>query len=75
MAERTSFTVTQRLITLVNADKILVLDKGEIIAFGTHVELLKTSTEYRRIFELLPKSEQGDLALGSGSGLNNRGAN
>ena len=64
MAKRTSFTVTQRLITLVNADKILVLDKGEIIAFGTHVELLHTSSEYRRIFELLPKSEQGDLTRG-----------
>jgi len=55
---RTSITVTQRLTTLVNADMIILLEKGELVAVGKHEELLKTCRHYQRIFELLPKSEQ-----------------
>ncbi|MFQ5978078.1 MAG: ABC transporter ATP-binding protein [Candidatus Heimdallarchaeota archaeon] len=55
---RTSITVTQRLSTLVRADLIILLEKGEILAQGTHEQLLTSCAEYRRIFELLPKSEQ-----------------
>lgn len=55
---RTSITVTQRLSTLVRADLIILLEKGEILAQGTHEQLLSSCPEYRRIFELLPKSEQ-----------------
>ena len=58
MENRTSFTVTQRLVTLVNADFIMLFDKGNLIGFGTHTELLKTIPEYKRIFDLLPKSER-----------------
>lgn len=55
---RTSITVTQRLTTLVNADMIILLEKGELVATGKHEELLKSCRQYQRIFELLPKSEQ-----------------
>ncbi|MFW9916190.1 MAG: ABC transporter ATP-binding protein [Candidatus Thorarchaeota archaeon] len=55
---RTSITVTQRLSTLVKADLVIVLERGEILAHGTHEQLLASCPEYRRIFELLPKSEQ-----------------
>lgn len=55
---RTSFTVTQRLNTLVRADKILLFEKGQLLVHGTHEELLKCCTEYQKIFELLPESEQ-----------------
>ncbi|MHA2371077.1 MAG: ABC transporter ATP-binding protein [Candidatus Hodarchaeales archaeon] len=55
---RTSITVTQRLSTLVKADLVIVLERGEILAHGTHEQLLVSCPEYRRIFELLPKSEQ-----------------
>ncbi|MFW9992431.1 MAG: ABC transporter ATP-binding protein [Candidatus Odinarchaeota archaeon] len=55
---RTSITVTQRLTTLVNADLIILLERGELIAAGKHEELLHTCRQYQRIFELLPKSEQ-----------------
>ncbi|OLS19800.1 MAG: putative multidrug export ATP-binding/permease protein [Candidatus Heimdallarchaeota archaeon LC_3] len=66
MENRTSFTVTQRLVTLVNADYIMLLDKGKIIAFGTHKELIKSSSEYKRIFELLPRSEQIEASFNGG---------
>ena len=66
MENRTSFTVTQRLVTLVNADYIMLLDKGEIIGFGNHKDLIKRSREYQRIFELLPKSEQIEASFDGG---------
>ncbi|MFX0113583.1 MAG: ABC transporter ATP-binding protein [Candidatus Hodarchaeota archaeon] len=55
---RTSITVTQRLSTLVRADLIILLEKGQLLAQGNHDELLISCPEYRRIFKLLPKSEQ-----------------
>lgn len=41
--------VTQRIGTILHADKILVLDKGRIVGTGTHKELLKTCDVYRSI--------------------------
>ncbi|MFX1512232.1 MAG: ABC transporter ATP-binding protein, partial [Promethearchaeota archaeon] len=58
MKGRTSITVTQRLSTLVNADLIILLERGELLAAGKHKELLYTCPEYYRIFEMLPRSEQ-----------------
>lgn len=48
---RTSFVVAQRISTVLNADKILVLDEGRIVAQGRHAELLKTSPVYKEIFD------------------------
>jgi ATP-binding cassette subfamily B multidrug efflux pump len=47
---RTSFVIAQRISTVVNADQILVLDKGRIVARGTHEELLETSEIYAEIY-------------------------
>jgi len=47
----TSFVVAQRISTVLNADKIIVVDKGRIAAEGTHRELMETSTIYREIYE------------------------
>lgn len=47
---RTTFIITHRLSQIRWADLILVLERGEIIAKGTHEELLRTSDEYRKIF-------------------------
>ncbi|MHA2502485.1 MAG: ABC transporter ATP-binding protein [Candidatus Kariarchaeaceae archaeon] len=55
---RLTITVTQRLNSLVRADLILVMEKGELIAIGKHDELIQTSDEYKKIFELLPESER-----------------
>ncbi|MCP4543997.1 MAG: ABC transporter ATP-binding protein [Chloroflexi bacterium] len=50
MEGRTSFVIAQRITTVLNADQILVLDQGEIVARGTHEELLETSAIYAEIY-------------------------
>lgn len=45
----TSLIVAQRIGTIMNADKILVLDNGECVGMGTHQELLKTCDVYKQI--------------------------
>ncbi len=47
--EATSLIVAQRIGTIMNADKIIVLDKGECVGVGTHKELLKTCEIYKEI--------------------------
>jgi ATP-binding cassette subfamily B protein len=56
-AERTTFLVAQRISTVLEADTIVVLDKGRIVARGTHHELMESSPVYREIY---------DSQLGSG---------
>lgn len=50
MQGRTSFVIAQRISTVVNADQILVLDKGKIVARGTHEELMEDSEIYAEIY-------------------------
>jgi ATP-binding cassette subfamily B protein len=51
MQGSTSFVVAQRISTVLNADKIVVIDKGCIAAEGTHAELMQSSPIYREIYE------------------------
>ena len=48
--ETTTFIVSQRASTIRHADKIIVLDDGEIAGVGTHDELLKDCTVYQEIY-------------------------
>ncbi|HUX76234.1 MAG TPA: ATP-binding cassette domain-containing protein, partial [Anaerolineae bacterium] len=48
--ERTTFIITHRLSQIRWADRILVLRRGELVAQGTHEELMERSADYRRIF-------------------------
>jgi len=50
MNNRTSFVIAQRISTVLNADKILVLDDGQIVAEGTHRQLLADSPIYCDIY-------------------------
>lgn len=50
MKGRTSFVIAQRISTVLNADQILVLDRGEIVARGVHEELLENSPIYAEIY-------------------------
>ena len=47
--DATSMIVAQRIGTIMNADKIVVLDKGECVGMGTHKELLKDCEVYKEI--------------------------
>ncbi|MCF2136821.1 MAG: ABC transporter ATP-binding protein/permease [Candidatus Thorarchaeota archaeon] len=67
MKGRTSITVTQRLRTLLESDMIIILDKGRLIASGTHAELIRESPVYQHIFERLPGA-QSMVARVSGNG-------
>jgi len=50
MEGRTSFVIAQRISTVLNADMILVLDKGQIVAQGKHEELMEDSPIYADIY-------------------------
>jgi ATP-binding cassette subfamily B multidrug efflux pump len=50
MKGRTSFVIAQRISTVLNADQILVLDKGSVVARGTHEELMEESPVYADIY-------------------------
>ncbi len=51
MQGRTSFVVAQRISTVLKADKILVLDRGQIVAQGNHSQLMRSSRVYQEIYE------------------------
>jgi ATP-binding cassette subfamily B protein len=51
MKGRTTFMIAQRLSTIKNADRIMVLDNGEIVEFGSHDDLMTKNGIYRKIYE------------------------
>jgi ABC-type multidrug transport system fused ATPase/permease subunit len=50
MKGRTSFVIAHRLSTIVKADKIVVMEKGEIVEMGSHAELLERGGRYARLY-------------------------
>jgi len=72
MKGRTTFIITQRLSTIRNADKIIVLNNGEIVEEGTHESLMKKKGLYYRIYQSLfdmqgekslPELKEGDTKV------------
>ena len=54
----TTFIVAQRIGTIMDADKIIVLDNGKMVGMGTHEELLKNCQVYQEIaYSQLSKEE------------------
>ncbi|MEN9563303.1 MAG: hypothetical protein RIR73_1547 [Chloroflexota bacterium] len=61
MKGRTSFVIAQRISTVMNADKIIVLEKGKVVAEGKHKELMEDSAIYAEIYnsQILPNEKGG----------------
>jgi len=74
---RTSFIIAQRISTVLNADKIVVLERGQIAAVGTHAELMASSPIYQEIYESqlgpvlpVPSAVEGSPVEGNGGARN-----
>ncbi|AMO58778.1 multidrug ABC transporter ATPase/permease [Endozoicomonas montiporae CL-33] len=52
MKDRTTLIIAHRLATITHVDRIAVMDKGRVVAVGTHEELLESSGLYRRLADL-----------------------
>ncbi len=53
MAGRTSFVIAHRLSTIVNADQIVVMDRGRIVEIGSHAELLALRGRYYNLYAMV----------------------
>ena len=60
---RTSIVIAHRLATVVNADKIVVMDKGLIVEQGTHQELLAKNGYYSLLYKAQVVSPDGDKMI------------
>ena len=60
--DTTKIIVAQRVASVQEADRILIMDGGRIVAMGTHEELLKSSPIYQEVYESQNKGGQEDEA-------------
>ena len=58
--ETTKIIIAQRIASVQDADLILVMDNGSIVASGTHAQLMKTSPIYREVYEQQTNSAGGE---------------
>lgn len=62
LPDTTTFIIAEKIVSVLKADTILVLDDGKLVAQGTHEELLKTSPVYQQIFKTQKaKEKRADL--------------
>ncbi|HJG84757.1 MAG TPA: ABC transporter ATP-binding protein/permease [Weissella thailandensis] len=50
LSDTTTFIIAEKVSSVINADNILVLDNGEMVAYGPHSELMQTSPVYQEIY-------------------------
>ena len=62
MADKTTLIIAHRLSTVINADRIFVFDKGEIVACGRHQELMQSNALYREFASLQLLTEDANAS-------------
>jgi len=62
MEGRTTIVIAHRLSTVENADKIIVMDEGQIIEQGTHVDLLSAGGEYAKLYNMNLAGDTGEAS-------------
>ncbi|MBP3380135.1 MAG: ABC transporter ATP-binding protein [Ruminococcus sp.] len=60
LGDTTTFIIAQRISSVQDADRIIVMDDGKIADIGTHEQLLETSEIYREVYESQQKGSQDD---------------
>lgn len=58
MVGRTSFVIAHRLSTIKNADRIMVLEKGQLVEQGTHEELMEMNGLYAHLYQIQYRSKE-----------------
>ncbi len=58
MKDTTTIIITQRISTIRDADSILILDRGRVVGFGTHDELINHNVLYSQIYETLYQKQK-----------------
>ncbi len=68
LRDATKIIIAQRITSVMEADRIIVMDEGRIVGLGTHEALMKTCQAYREIYESQTSSNVQEEALVSGEG-------
>lgn len=64
MKDITSIIITQRISTIRGVDYILILDRGHVVGYGTHNELIKSNVLYKQIYETLYQKQISKSQIG-----------
>ena len=61
MKDTTTIIITQRISTIRNADIILILDRGRVVGYGKHEELIESNVLYKQIYETLYQKQESKI--------------
>ena len=61
MKDTTTIIITQRISTIRNADIILILDRGRVVGYGKHEELIESNVLYKQIYETLYQKQKSKI--------------